>query len=173
MKKITLFLFSLLFLTAISIQDIRAQAYQNGDVNIGGGIGIGSTLTGNGGLPIAAHVEKGFHEAISAGLYVGYASYNYSFWKWTYLIIGARGAYHFGDILSLPDNFDLYGGAILFYQNVTIKEREFTSFTSSSPGSIGFGIYAGGRYYFTDNIAAFAELGSGIAILHIGATFKL
>ncbi len=173
MKKITLYLFSLLLLMALSIQDTQAQAYQNGDFNIGGGIGVGSRLAGNGGLPIAVHAEKGFHDAISAGVYVGYASFNFSFWKYTYFIVGARGSYHFGEVLDLPDNLDLYGGAMLFYQNVTIKEREFTSFTSSSPGSIGFGIYAGGRYYFTDNIAAFAELGSGIAILHLGVTVKL
>ena len=172
MKKITLFLFSFLLIIILNNHDSNAQAYQDGDINVGAAIGIASRLVGNSGLPIAIHAEKGFHEAISAGLYVSYASYNYSFWKYTYFIAGIRGAYHFASVIDIPDELDLYGGAMLFYQNVTVKEREITGFSASSPGSVGLGIYVGGRYYFTDNVAGFLEIGTGIAILQLGATLK-
>jgi len=38
--------------------------------------------------------------------------------------------------------------------------------------STGFTLYAGGRYFFSENIAAFAELGYGVSYLTVGVAFK-
>ncbi|MDN5203613.1 hypothetical protein QQ008_19650 [Fulvivirgaceae bacterium BMA10] len=173
MKKAIVLLFVFTAVFCLNPTESNAQAFQNGDINLGAGIGIGSRLVGNGGLPLAFHAEKGFTDAISAGLYLAFASYNYSYWKYTYFIIGARGAYHFAGLIDIPDALDLYAGLMLFYQNVSIKVRQDTFFNASSPGSVSLGAYAGARYYFTDKIAGFAELGTGIAWLQLGATFNL
>lgn len=39
-------------------------------------------------------------------------------------------------------------------------------------GGVAYGLHVGGRYYFTDQIGAYAELGYGIALLNIGLTAK-
>jgi len=44
---------------------------------------------------------------------------------------------------------------------------------SGSYGSgVGLSLYIGGRYFFTDNIAALVELGYGVAYLNIGIAIK-
>ncbi len=47
-------------------------------------------------------------------------------------------------------------------------------FDNSSYGStIGFSIYFGGRYFFTKNLAAQAELGYGVTFFNIGLALKI
>jgi hypothetical protein len=44
---------------------------------------------------------------------------------------------------------------------------------SGSYGSaVGLSLYIGGRYFFTDNIAALVELGYGVAYLNVGIAIK-
>ena len=39
--------------------------------------------------------------------------------------------------------------------------------------SFGYNVFIGARYFFTDKIGAFAELGYGISYTTLGATFRL
>jgi hypothetical protein len=43
---------------------------------------------------------------------------------------------------------------------------------SVAASAILYGAHLGARYYFTDNIGAHAELGYGISVLTLGASFK-
>ncbi len=175
MKKIILGAF--IFTAALLFNDtaIYAQSFEKGDINIGGGVGIGTRL--GGGLPIGVHAEYGITDAISVGGYAAFASYDSGIlgadWKWTYTIIGARGSYHFNELLSLPDNFDLYGGVGLYNYSVTVKTSGGDKYTGNIGDGFKFGVHAGARYYFSDNIGIYADLGNEISYLQLGVTFKL
>ncbi len=93
--------------------------------------------------------------------------------KYSYLIIGARGSYHFYN----TDKLDAYGGLMLGY-NIANSKVEVTGPSGvfnpqpASVGGVAYGFHLGGRYYFNDKVAAFAELGYGLAILNVGITMK-
>ena len=134
---------------------------------------IGIALGGSFGAPIGASVEVGITEKIGVGAYLGYASKTYPVlaneYKVSNMLIGARGHYHFYN----TDKIDAYGGVILGYNVATAKWKTNTNILI--PASYGGVIYAGligGRYYFTDKIAGFAELGYGIGFLSVGVAAK-
>jgi hypothetical protein len=55
---------------------------------------------------------------------------------------------------------------------VSIENEGFGA-TPTAGGGFTYNVFVGGRYYFTDNIGAFAELGYGISILNLGLCVKL
>lgn len=156
--------------------------------------------------------ERGLNEHWGIGLNITYQSasatssysgidYNYAtFQQFTYtttdkysvslLNFDIRGAYHF----SAGAKFDPYIGLALGYcdasatDNTTSTDPNIAS--SSSTGSITgveFGLFVGGRYYFSDHIGAWAELQytdasfsyggystsiNAADILNLGITFK-
>lgn len=154
---------------------LNAQTFEKGDFNIGAGIGLGSTL--GGGTPIAIHAEYGITEDISLGGYGSFASYSSGYagfnYKWTYTVIGARASYHFNTLLDLPEKFDVYGGLGLYNYGVKVTTSSGSSYSGPLSDGIHFGAHVGGRYYFTDNLAAFVDLGNGIAYFQTGISYKL
>ena len=56
---------------------------------------------------------------------------------------------------------------------------ESVSYSNNIYGGSAFGsgifvpIHLGGRYFFSDNVGGFAELGTGIAPLMLGVTFQV
>jgi hypothetical protein len=144
---------------------------------VNAGIGLGSYgLYGTGGLPITASYEHGITDKISAGVNVGYIQRKYTHdWKYTYLIFGVRGSYHFNEILDISDpKIDVYGGAGLIYRHYKFKYTDTYGDVygyKSSGGSVDLDLHAGGRYKFNDNIGAYAEVGYGISPLQIGVAF--
>ena len=171
MKKIILGAFIFASAMLFNNNAIYAQSFEQGDINVGGGIGVGTTFAG--GLPIAIHAEYGISDVISVGGYAAFTSFDSASYDWNYTIFGARGAYHFGELLSLPDEFDLYGGVGIFTYSITVKNNNGDRFTGGIDDGIHFGLHAGARYYFTDNIAAFAELSHEISYLQLGVSIKL
>jgi hypothetical protein len=172
----------------------RAQ-YDVGTSNLNLGIGLGNTLlSGFNGAgfsqtpAIGISFDHGMWEAgdgtISLGGYLGYKAFKYEdsyfnyseAYKWTYTIIGVRGAYHFP---IDNEKLDLYLGAMLSYNIVTFKYENSDPYyydlynSSFDYGSgIGFSGFGGIRYYLSDNIGLNAELGYGIGYLTLGVTFK-
>ena len=64
MKKISLLVFILFGLSTLTI----AQQYPGkGTIDINGGIGLGHSLSGSGGLPINVAVDYGINEEVSVG----------------------------------------------------------------------------------------------------------
>ncbi|MFT7234008.1 MAG: hypothetical protein ACI8TA_003237, partial [Cyclobacteriaceae bacterium] len=114
----------------------------------------------------------GIKDNISVGGFLGYTASDIAIvdWKYSYTIIGLRGSYHL-DLLN-NEKIDTYGGAMLGYYllNVDYGNTGFT--TGGAAGAVAYTIYVGGRYAFTDNVGAFAELGYGIAFLQLGANLK-
>jgi hypothetical protein len=92
-------------------------------------------------------------------------------WKYTDIVVQVRGTFHY----PVNEKFDAYGGVGLGVR------RAGVSFSGSSIyGSIGSvsgteflpGIFVGGRYFFTESIGAFAELGYDQTYLKIGLSAK-
>ena len=183
-KLISLFV----ILVFISFNDSLAKGPFNlADNNLNIGIGVGSTLYGNTTIPpISASYEIGFPwtqnnftKNISVGGYLGFSQTEYDWswgtWSYTYIIIGARGSYHFYS----EDNIDAYGGLMLGYNIVSHSYQSKTGYddydygTAGASSGIDVSAFVGGRYYFSPAFGVYAELGYGIAYLNLGVTLKL
>lgn len=112
--------------------------------------------------------------SLGVGALVGYSSAKYDdafgdwSWKSSTIIVGARGALHY----ALVDKLDTYTGLMLGYNIVSTKYTGSTNHGASGSG-LSWAWYLGGRYYFNQSTAAFAELGYGISVLNVGVAFKL
>lgn len=175
-----------LFFIAIAIvmsPTAFAQPFLKGTTTINAGIGLGTALGGLGKSRPAISVsfdhgiwEVGGPGVISLGGYVGNTGYKYSGMgytaKWNYIVVGARSAYHYHGFTSVPE-LDVYGGVMLAYNIVKYSSDGDNTAQSNSYGSgLGFSGFLGGRWFFSDNIGAYAELGYGVSVLNVGATFK-
>lgn len=175
MKKLGVLLCALIVTVAANAQN---GAYNQGDKLLNVGIGLNSYYSG--GIPFGASFEYGFTEDISAGANVDYFSHKYKGWgddwKFSALYIGARGSYHFNNLLNINnDKVDVYAGLGLGYRIFNWDNDDFNDagFASKYGSGVYFGIHAGGKYYFTDNIGAFVELGAiGATNARIGVAFK-
>ncbi|HTY00821.1 MAG TPA: hypothetical protein VMG09_12400 [Bacteroidota bacterium] len=160
----------------------QSNAYNKGDKVVSAGIGFGGLggLYGSTSMPtISLGFDYGLDvPKISVGGIVGYASstddfgFGYS-WKYTYIVIGARGAYHF---LEDNKNIDAYAGILLGYNVVSASwngSQAQPYYSSASASYMLFGAFVGGRYYFSPKFGVFAELGYGAGILTAGISYKL
>ena len=185
MKKLMILFVAVMFsLTQLVAQE---STFSKGDKVLNIGIGLGSTLyTGSyykGQVPplsvsyevgvVDEVLEKG---SIGVGGYLGYSSYKYQYldwgWKYSNIIIGARGSFHY----PLVDKLDTYTGLLLGY-NIS-SSKEFGSINpafdySSSAGGLQTAWFLGGRYYFKETFAVMAELGYGISYLTLGISLKM
>ena len=115
------------------------------------------------------------NSSLGIGGYVGYTGAEYNFgpeygWKYTDIIIGARGSVHYQFIESL----DSYAGLMLGYDIVSSKTFGTGTVVGNATASgFDFALYVGGRYYFTEKIAGLLELGYGIAYFNVGVAIKL
>lgn len=137
----------------------------NAGIGLGGYGGIGFA---GGGLAFGASFEVGVIPNLTVGAIGSFRSYS---GFGSYYSIGGRGSYHFNQLLNIADEkIDLYAGLGLVYSGFSYKD----SFVSSAYnyGGVGLGLHLGGRYFFAENIGAFAETGVGFAPLQLGVTFK-
>ena len=160
-----------------------AQQFQRGTTVVNAGIGLGTALGGLGKArpAISLSLDRGVWPVggpgvISLGGYLGNTGYKYSSGgytaKWNYFIVGARGAYHYNGFSSVP-KLDVYGGAMLGYNIVNYSSDGNDVDISNSYGSgIGFSGFLGGRWFFTERIGAYAELGYGVSVLNAGVAIK-
>ncbi|MDP4116996.1 MAG: outer membrane beta-barrel protein [Bacteroidota bacterium] len=174
-------LFSILFVVAIFAGISFGQGYQKGVNNLNIGIGFGDVVGGYGTQslpPISVGLQFGIEDKISVGGILGYSSSSeewfYGKYKYTYIIIGARGEYHF---LEPSNNFDVYGGVTLGYNIVSSSweaNHGYSGYSATASGSdLFYGFHAGARYAFSPKFGAFAEVGYGLGIINIGVNFKL
>jgi hypothetical protein len=154
---------------------------QKGDKIINLGIGLGSYLGYSGYSqkipPISGSFEYGIvdhlfddHSAIGVGGYLGYTSWKSKYkehgdWTVSDLVIGVRGSFHY----QFVDKLDTYAGVMLGYDIVSYSDKVGDSLGGSSAA---FSTYVGARYYLSDNIAVYGELGYGVAALELGVAFK-
>jgi len=107
----------------------------------------------------------------------GYYDYRDTY-SWSYYIVGVRAAFHFSEYIKV-ENLDLYGGIMLgnnfavYKYTTTDPYYNHNSGTYSSQGGFIWGLYAGGRYMFTEKIGVFGEFGYGLTYGNVGLNIKL
>ena len=95
-------------------------------------------------------------------------------WKYTFIDIGVRGSYHFSELFEITnDKVDIYGGAFLGFLVSSYSGDAYSGYNDPYGGGLRLGIHAGARYFFSEKVAGFGELGYGFAPLSLGLTFKL
>jgi hypothetical protein len=184
MKKLLLSLFVIVF----SLTQLLAQesTFKQGDKVLNLGIGFGSTFYSGsyykaGIPPISASLEFGVKDgvldkgSIGIGGYLGYSSHKWEYsgwgWKYTNIILGVRGVFHY----PLVNKLDTYTGLLLGYNIATSKEfgNSVPGYNySASAGGVAYSWFVGGRYYFSDSFAVMLELGYGITYLNLGVALK-
>jgi hypothetical protein len=184
MKKFLL----LLIVASCTLTQLKAQepTFSKGDKVLNLGFGLGSTLYSGFYYksilpPLSASVDVGIVDnvlekgVIGIGGYLGYSSYKYevSGWGWKYsnLIIGGRGTFHY----PLVDKLDTYAGLLLGYNISTSKEFGTGSFGNTYHATGGGPVYSafvGAKYYLQNNLALFGEFGYGISYLTLGVSLK-
>ncbi len=184
MKKISALVLAVIF--AIAHLAAQEPVFLKGDKVVNLGMGLGSTLYS--GMyyksqvpPVSASLEIGVVDellekgVLGVGPYLGYSSfkYEYSDWGWKYsnIIIGVRGNFHY----PFVEKLDTYTGLLLGYNVASSKEFGNTVpgwDYSYSAGGVVWSWFLGARYYFKENFAAMAELGYGITYLNLGVALK-
>ncbi|MDR0422893.1 MAG: hypothetical protein LBH72_07780 [Proteiniphilum sp.] len=178
-----------LFLTGWVMSGAYAQQlFTKGDNVVDVAVGLGSYLGGAGYKqsipPISASYEHGIVSgllndkgSIGVGGYLAYTANEWSTkygdlsygYKYSYIIFGARGLLHYQ-----LNKLDTYAGLMLGYNMVNVKAiGEVTGGALALGSGFTYSTFIGARYYFTDKVAAFAEVGYGIAALELGVAFKL
>ena len=169
---------------------VNAQAFKNGDMigNLGVGFGWYGYGYGTTSLPaFSLSLEKGIMDLenigpLSIGGIVGFKHATYAWnssydWSWNDIIIAARAAIHY-DLFKVS-KLDTYGGVALgvrsesesYYTYALVYPYEVRKATSSFTHGL-FSLYVGGRYYFSDKLAGFGELGYGLGYLTLGLSYK-
>jgi len=181
MKKTLVILVTVLTISALLASPSSAQS-KKGESIITAGLGLGYPgAYGSAGMPpIFVAFDHAIVPRISVGGIVSYSTSSYEFvrdkWSYSYIFFGARGAYHFSEHIRDLKDVDLYGGLTLGYHVVSAKFSgvdERLHPYSAGGSYFGFGIFVGGRYFFTPKWAATAELGYDIGFLKIGVSYKL
>lgn len=179
MKK---FHFSLLFVLSLLVgtQSFAQYVPDKGSKLLNVGVGVGGYGFGgyagygfSTGVAIGASFEAGVYKNITVGGFADYRRVGYVGISGgtNYIYIGARGSYHFNELLNLAtDKADLYAGIGLGYLSAPVDAAYYVGYSS---GKIILPIHLGGRYFFSDKVGGFAELASDVAPLKIGVTFKL
>jgi hypothetical protein len=103
--------------------------------------------------------------SIGVGVDFGYAGMKYTYHslshKYSNLILGTRGAFHYQFI----DNLDTYAGLLIGYDIVS-GNNDF------AVSDFVWGYYVGARYYLTNNFAVMSEIGNNISLFNIGVAYK-
>jgi len=166
-KVSVMFLFCAMFSVAVNAQN----TFNKGDKVFQAGIGLGSTYYYSSMIPLSASFELGIKDnlfddksSIGVGGYFGFASGK----GLTLLCPVVRGLFHY----QLVDKLDTYAGLGLGLRLWSWKDSYYGYYGKASGSDLIIPFIAGARYYFSDNIAGFAELGYEIAYLTVGVSFK-
>ncbi len=172
------------FKTMASGNDVE-PAFRAGDKVINLGLGLGNVLYIGRYYktripPVSMSVEYGFIDdfliedlTLGLGAYLGASANRYEFlgsgWNYFNVIVGARGAAHY----TVIDKLDTYAGLMFgIRMNFSNSFGYSNTETKISPG-LAYAAFVGGRYYFSNNLALFGELGYGISFINAGLAFRL
>ncbi|PKV76298.1 hypothetical protein [Pontibacter ramchanderi] len=170
----------LTFACCLMVQCLFAQkkAYEQGDLFIHAGTSLGYYgygFTGNRSgafIPVTASIEKGIHESISVGPYIGYASWKYSHYgynyKWNFTSVGARGTFHAVPLLNealgasiSEEKLDLYGALLVGLEFRTFSGDEDFPGSYANGTNFFIGPVLGVKYKFNERVGVYFEGGRG------------
>ena len=189
MKK--LFTLMLVMMAFCFNQKLQAQVFTEGSNVINAGIGFGGIYsygyTASFSPAINLSFEHGFKQIgpgiVGIGLKYGHigakyhetsGSYNYD-WKWSNNVPAIRVTYH-PDFLA-GDDWEVYGAADigLWMWKETYSDNDPTwdyNYNNSASTPVVY-FQVGGRYYFTNSIGVFAELGYDVTYFKGGLAINL
>ncbi|WP_461096940.1 hypothetical protein [Spirosoma luteolum] len=139
-------------------------------LNAGIGVGGYGYFSGSG-IALNASYDQGVYENITAGVLGGFRSYGSGVSSFD---VGVRGSYHFNELLNISqDNLDVYAGIGVSFYRLSYGSTYLRSVGISDSYTTAYvPIHVGARYFFSNNVGAFGELGSSLATLKLGVTFK-
>jgi hypothetical protein len=175
MKK--LFVSIIAFVAFVQVSDAQNNVFAKDDKVVSASLGFVNTVYGGSkwsitSPPISLTGEYGIVDrlingkaSIGVGIELGYAGMKYSIpslsYKYSNLIIGTKGAFHYQFI----DKLDTYASLIIGYDIVSGDSNYAVS-------NFIWGCYVGARYYFTNNFAVMTEIGDHFFLLNIGVAYK-
>lgn len=169
MKK--LLVLAIVALMATSVFGQASKAYSKGQITAGGGIGLISSL---GGTPIWLNAEYGWNEEMGISAGFGMQTYSVGSWDVSWKTVSVGGTWH-KDYLNM-DNVDTYANVRLGFVFASSEWKGASNaFKGVEPtvGSIFYDASVGIAYYVIPNLSVVAEVGYGLALLKIGAAYKL
>ena len=160
--------FLLLALFAFGFANAQAPL-EEGGLQLNAGIG-----TSGWGTPVYAGLDYGVARNFTLGGELSYQSYNTVGYKNNILGVQANGNYHFNELLNIPSEWDLYGGASLSYYSWSSKFNG-SKVDYDGADDIGVGLQVGGRYFFNDKFGVNLQFGGSSALSggKVGITYKL
>lgn len=130
---------------------------------------------------------------IGIGGYLGYKTAKYEYTnnysnrsyhydrRWTNTVVGLRGSVHYNEFHS-NDQLDLYAGLMLGYNIGSYKDKstytyngvvtDYNENLKNTTSFFTYSTYIGGRYFFTESIGAYLELGWGVTAINLGLTAR-
>lgn len=152
----------------------QAQTFKRGDKILNAGIGLLY-------FGVYANAEFAIEDNIGIGPMVGYTHYNsgglvgYGDYSYGQFRVGARGAYHLGDVLNLgDDSIDPYvavGAGLLFDRNNYTYNTTTGNVTYATRTTIFINPRAGARFPLGNNLSGFGEVGWGASWVTAGVSF--
>jgi len=164
----------LILLSVLVVAFVAAKAQEplfvKGDkvINLGIGFDWYTTISASGEYCILDGIaDKG---SVGVGAFAGFGFplggvYSHS----SRILAGVRGTFHY----PLIDKLDTYGGLGIGLQYTHYSAGYYWSGYSSSHAGLNAGFFLGARYYLTQRLAAFGEVGYGLGYLTVGVAFKL
>ncbi|TGE27267.1 hypothetical protein [Hymenobacter metallicola] len=174
--------------TTTSTTEASGELFRKGTnmVNLGVGllgVGYGYSIVGSNysSTPVmSVSFEHGIKEGLGPGTIGvgGLVGYRADTWKyagyrgtWSNTYVALRGTYHY-NIFQTP-KLDTYAGLTLGVRVFSYSDNDDSSADYYSSSTYAHsGIFAGARYFFTNNIGAFAELGYDMSYLKVGLAAK-
>ena len=173
------FLAALALIGSVSLANAQ-EVFHKGTTAINAGIGLGSYYSGITIPPLSVSLDYGVADnlingnngSISVGGFAGYtaSSHTYGAYKSTfsYIALGGRGAFHY----QFAPKLDTYAGLMLGY-HIASYSSNINGYPGISGSGIDLGVLLGARYFFTDRVGMFTELGYSVPYWNLGVTFKL
>jgi hypothetical protein len=196
MKRIPFIFIAIVALSVLFMQHAIAQPcgrsfipnFIKGKTDLSFGLGFGTHVNYPGTyttVPLfSVNVDHALRDDIGPGVigvggYLGYERFRdeyiggeYGF-NYSSVVFQARGTYHYQFI----ENFDSYAGLGLGLRYVNSSAFGIHPVNDGIEPRDGLhpvaSIFIGGRYFFTETVAAFAEAGIGVSYLTLGVTFRL
>ncbi len=180
MKKIIL-----IYLLIISANYSNAQAFEKGSnvINLGYGLDPYYVSSSSSIGPFFVGYERGITDVIGIGRFGVGGAIAHSIYSYAYFGGTERGsrfspmlkvAYHFDFDIEKMDLYAGVGAAAHFYNvpNYINYNNNGNAYGRDKYLAVGHYIFAGIRYYFTDNFGVYAEAGHGASALNGGIVFK-
>lgn len=177
MKKLLLVALMLTAITTFSQGNLN-----KGDLQLNGGIGFSGW-----GMPVYGGIDYGVGKNFTVGGDLSYRGYSDKggYYKYSYKVIGigVNGNYHFNEVLEIPNEWDVYGGATLGYY-IWKNSAKYNgpgediyygnNYNYAGSSGLGLGLQIGGRYFFTNKFGVNLEVGGGSVFGgKLGITYKL